>query len=144
MIVAALLAAPMVLGLSAPAGARTAAPRLVAAHVTGAQKPTGLLVPNTFVKGKGPTQKYKPAKLKAHWGGPSGSPVCDGDHASLTITNDTRHEVQVTVGGDPLDNPIPGEGQLIVCVFGSGKATVVFGLAGSANTLTVKVTNAVT
>lgn len=94
---------------------------------------------NVVVKGRGPTLKFKPLKVSAHWSGPPPDQLCSFAVASFTITNATKHPVQVTFQGAPLGVPIPAGSYIGVCTWGTGKATLQYGLDGSANVLTVKV-----
>lgn len=131
--VAVLAAVPMLLGFTAPAGARTTAPKFATAA---AARPAA--IPNTNLKGKAAALAFKPAKLKAAWSGPPPVQACTAAVASFTITNTTKKTVQVTYQGAAFGNPIPKGAGIYVCGWGTGKATLVLGVSGSAHTLTAK------
>jgi hypothetical protein len=94
---------------------------------------------NVVVKGRGPTLKFKPGKVSAHWSGPAPGPQCSFAVASFRITNPTKHPVQVTFQGAPIGPPISAGSYIGVCTWGTGRATLQYGLDGSVNVLTVKV-----
>jgi hypothetical protein len=132
--IAALVAAPMVFGVASPAGARSAAPRFVAAahfRLT--------VAPSTNIKRRAAAARYKPARLAVLWSGPVGTSTCDSTTESFTITNASKVTQQPTQGGSAFGNPLlAGTGE-IVCAFGSGTLTASFGLTGSTNILTVHI-----
>ena len=124
---AALVAAPMVLGVASSADARGAVPKLVAAPANPAA------VPNTDIKGSGATLKYKPAKLTAHVF--SQSQCASGTSVSFSATNTTNHKATMTSQGSPIFR-LPPHTRFNLCLFGS-PGTLVLGLKGSAHVLTV-------
>jgi hypothetical protein len=128
---AAIAAAPMILGFTAPAGARSSAKLTSAGHIRPAA------VPNTDVTGAGATLTYTPAKLKAKvW--PTGT-ACSKKTTSFTITNTTKKPITVTFGRQKL--PIPKLTIEGICFTGDpGKVTL--GLKGSTATLAVTLTAA--
>ncbi len=95
--------------------------------------------PIVVVKGRGPTLAFKPGKVSTHWSGPAPGPQCSFAVASFRITNPTKHDVQVTFQGAPIGPPISAGSYIGVCTWGTGRATLQYGLDGSANVLTVKV-----
>jgi hypothetical protein len=130
--VAALVAAPLVLGLAAPAGARSAAPRFASAVRIA---PTA--APNSNVLGKGATLHFKPGKLAVNWSGPPPVKACKQSKFAFTVTNTSKQTIQVTLDGDPFGPSIPKGAGIGVCGWGRGDAKLVLGVDGSAKVLKV-------
>jgi hypothetical protein len=126
---AALLAAPLVLGVAAPAGARSAAPRFSAS-------PGGVVAaPNSNIAGKGATAKFKPAKLTAEVFFSKKDCKPKTGNVSFTVTNPGTQTVNVTYLGHPAFT-LPGKSIESLCVYGP-PGTLVLGLQGSMHTLKV-------
>ena len=127
--VAVLVAAPMVVGVAAPAGARSAAPKF---KVSQAAAPAA--APNSNVSGAGATLKYKPKSLSAvlYTQTQCNDPLTN---TSFSITNTTTKKVIITIDGQKIF-ALAGHRILDLCVYGqSGVLTL--GLKGSTHTLKV-------
>jgi hypothetical protein len=126
--VGALVAVPMALGVSAPAGASS---RL---HFASASA-RPLAVPNSNVKGK--ALVFKPSKLTVNYTAPS-QVKCTQKNIAFTITNTTKKTIQLNAGGSDVLDPIPGKTIESICLFGQGKQTFVLGIDGASSTLSLK------
>jgi hypothetical protein len=94
--------------------------------------------PSVRIKGNGATLRYLPATVRAHWTAASTVP-CTPENAGVIITNVSRHTVQRTYQGAPFGDALPPGASDGICMFGRRRATFQFGLEGSTNILTVKV-----
>jgi hypothetical protein len=128
--VAALMAAPLLVGAAVPAGARAAAPRLSFVVQNGPP----VVVPNTNVT---PKLAFMPAKLKARWTASKPTSTCTMANAAVTVTNTTRKIVTVTSDGETFFL-LPAHAAGGICGWGTGKSVFEFGLQGSASRLSVR------
>jgi hypothetical protein len=128
--IAALVAAPAVLGFTSVAGA--AAP---AGHLSfGVASVQHLTKPNSNIKGAG---KYSPKTLNATWSASSEpSNGCKEKKISFSITNTTSVSQTVTYESADFVTIPPAEA-VGVCAWGTGSGSFVFGLTSTSKTLTV-------
>ena len=125
--VAALVAAPMVVGVAAPAGAGSTASVVVRSHLV---RPAA--VPNTDIAGKGANAKFKPGRLRAQ-----DFDVCGGV-SSFTVTNTTTNRTyDVTFNGTTVLTLAPQTSGGL-CVSPAARGTIQLGITGSAHLLTVR------
>jgi hypothetical protein len=93
-------------------------------------------VANTNVKGTGAKAKFAPAKLSAHWSGPTEG-TCTTKNEGFTVSNTTKKAITLTYQGSAFAQ-IAAHTVDGICAWGSGKTTLPIGLVGSTKTLSVK------
>jgi hypothetical protein len=131
--IAALVAAPAVLGFTSVAGAAPAG-HVALAHSTAVRFPT---VPNSNIKGAG---KYSPKTLAGTWTKSSEPAKGCTDKSKFTFSITNKSSVSQTVTYESADFVTIPPGELVdVCTYGTGTYAFVFGLTSTSKTLTVNV-----
>ena len=90
-------------------------------------------LPNSNIKGKKPTYKFKPGKLSAVWSGPT-EETCTAALEEATVTNDTS-KAQKLVSGKTVFGTLPAHEVEGFCFWGTGTHTFTLGIKGQKSKL---------